>query len=185
MKKFFPKGYTLFELVIYVALAAVILLSLLWFTGSFLRRHGKEITVSEGNQAGVFVMDLVNYYGRRADMISPATVYDSDPGSLVLFFVDGTTATFNTYQKTVDAGGVSYTIRKLQLRLNNTAIGGSDTTYDITTDRFTVTSFVITDVTGTAESARVSLTIDSLNPSNDPFYDFTSNWTTTLTPRSR
>ena len=89
------------------------------------------------------------------------------------------TTTFDTYEKVVDFGGQSVTIRTLRMNDGTGPV-------DLTSDRVDVTNLLLTNVsTGATSGVIISLTLHSAAPTADPTYASEKTWTHAATIRTR
>ena len=88
------------------------------------------------------------------------------------------TAVFDTYTKNVVIGGKSVDIRKLRLTENDNPV-------DLTSDHVNVKNFVLSSLAqgDGPESLEIYLTLSSVNPSQDPLYDYALDIRTNVTVR--
>ena len=138
----------------------------------------KQDIVSNINEEGIFALDIMTYHVQRATALNATSVFGTHPGRLVLTVGAGTT-TFDTYEKVVDFGGQSVTIRTLRMNDGTGPV-------DLTSDRVDVTNLLLTNVsTGATSGVIISLTLHSAAPTADPTYASEKTWTHAATIRTR
>jgi hypothetical protein len=168
------KGFTIFESIIYVVITSIVVLSLISITWTFINNHTKEKIVMEVNNNASFILDKINYYTNRAATVDNSTVYDANPGTLVITFPTDPQLTINTYAKEVTFGDQAVNITKLQLTQ-----GGSS--YDLTSDFVTVDNFVITDLSGSLDTTvQIELTL-SYPITSTRIYEYEKSFTSSTT----
>lgn len=163
------KGFSLVELIVYIAIASMVLVTVVNVAWSIMisnsNTQGKRDTYFNARQ----VMQQMQTKIREADdVITGSSTFGSHPGALTLDYPAGNTdVVFDTYTKSVTIGGQSTTIRKLQMKV------GLNDYVDLTTDKVNVTNFVLTNLTRGTEppNIKIELTIQKANPGNDPNYD--------------
>jgi hypothetical protein len=172
-------GLSLVEYVIYIGIAAVVLIAMVSYAWILIDDQTKIERLAEVNDVGIYVFEEIVYETERANVIGVSTVYGTNPGKLVLSFSTGPSITFATYQTTVYVGATPVTITKL------TRQEGTGLPVDITADNVNVTNFVITDLSKTnATTISIDLTVASLNPEDNKTYEAENSWTTSVTLRA-
>ena len=152
------------ETLIYIALAAVISLSIVSTGWILLNNSAKQIAVAEINDNLLFVANRLNYYLDRSSALTAATVFDVSPGKLATTY-SGQNLVFDTYTKTITLGGTNIDITKLRVQV------GSAEPVDLTSDRASVDSFLITSLSGdVASGVRVDFSLSMVNPNNSTVY---------------
>ena len=171
-------GFTLLESIIYIGITAVVVLSLISLAWSFINNHTKEkITISVNNNAS-FVMDQISSNVERAVSLGGATVYDSNPGTLVINVPTDPVMTIDTTTKGVTCGDEDMTITKLQLTQDGS-------TYDLTSDKVTVDNFVVTDLSSTGDTTiQIELTL-SYPVATTKIYEYEKSFTTSATIKKK
>jgi type II secretory pathway component PulJ len=158
-------GFTLVELIAYIALTAIILVGAVNFTmnviiGDREARGNQEVYAN----ARVVMNQMASQIRNAEDVITGSSTFASHPGVLTLDFTGtGTDVVFDTYTKSVTIGGSSTTIRKLRVK------EGSDAAVDLTNDNLDVTNFVVRNLTRESErkNINIELTIQRANPGAD------------------
>ncbi len=172
-------GLSLVEYVIYIGIAAVVLVAMVSYAWILINDQTKQERLAEVNDVGAYVLETIVYETERASMIGGSTVYGTNPGKLVLNFSSGPNVTFETYQTTVYLGDTPVTITKL------TRQEGTGLPVDITGDNINITNFVLTDLSKTgATTVAIDLTLNSLNPEDSKVYESENSWTTSVTLRA-
>lgn len=172
-------GFTLIEYIMYIGITSVVLLAAFSFVWTIINNQVKMQVLIEVDNNGTFVLEKLSYYTKRADTIDATTVYDSNPGKLVINYATDPQITFDTYEKEITLGDSSVMITKLRMKI------GADPAEDITSDGVDVTNFVLTDFSvGQIKTINFDLTIESVNPSGSQKYAAENSWTTTVTVRA-
>jgi len=175
-----PKGFTLIELIIYLAIIAIVLTASISFAWVLINDQIKLHAITELNDNAHFVMDKFVYHAKRAIEIDAQTVFDSNPGKLVLNYHTNPQITIDTYTKQITVGDQTVNITKLRLK------HGADPAQDITSDEVNVTNFTITNLSNpNAKTIQVALNMEKVNPSSHKIYEAQNSWTISLTPRTR
>ncbi|MCA9364013.1 prepilin-type N-terminal cleavage/methylation domain-containing protein [Candidatus Kaiserbacteria bacterium] len=155
------KGFTLVELLLYVAIAGSLLLLTTAFLFMLLEARVKNQTIAEVEQQGLQVMQNITQSVRNAEGITAPTVGGSSP-SLTLDVVSGvddpTVYTLNsgTIEVTEGGGGA--------VALTNTRVTASGL------------SFENLSRAGTPGVIRVSFTLTHVNPDNRQEYTFSKTF---------
>lgn len=76
------KGFTLIELLLYVSIVGAVILSVSAFLPLLMQSRVKNQTISEVEQQGVQVMQLITQTGRNADSINFTTAFDLSGGTI-------------------------------------------------------------------------------------------------------
>lgn len=160
-------GFTLPELIIYVAIAAMVLVSLLQFSWDILGAGVKVEVANELTQNGRLVLERVTQRVRAAEgLLAGASTLGVNPSVLVLDFPGASPdITFDTYLTTVNQGGEILTIRKLRIQDGSAA--------DLTSNQINVTDFTVRNLTrGTErENLQITLTLRAAETGQDPLRD--------------
>jgi len=163
------KGFTLLELIIYIAIASVVLVSAIGI--------GWNIMIEEERSANKreLYMDARGLVGQMTrdirgaeDVIVGDSTFDVHPGVLSLDYPGGNTdKIFETYSKSVTVGGESVDITKVKYT------DGMNDVVALTSDRVDVTNFVVTNMTRGSENPniKIDITLESVNPGGDPILD--------------
>lgn len=160
------KGFTLIELIIYVGIAAAVLVLIVNFSWNVIGSGVKVNVSSELTQNGRLAMEkLTQEIHAAEDIVTGSSTFASHPGVLTLDLAgSGTDVIFDTYEKSVTVGGSAVTIRKLRFK------DGSADYVDITSDKIDLTNFVLTNLTRNNEAANINIemTLEYVNPGEDP-----------------
>ncbi len=164
-------------MIIYVVIFSMILLAvvqLFWQSqvSEVKGRYSREVSENTAQ-----VVEIFKHYIRTAEGLDPFQfAFDTDPGALIL--VRNGTALFDTYTKNVVIGGKSVDIRKLRLTENGDSV-------DITSDHVNVKNFVLSSLAEGDDPASLELylTLGSVNPSQDPLFDYELDVRTNVTVR--
>ena len=172
------EGFSLVEMVIYIGIIGFIVVATLSFTLILVNDQIKQNVVTEVYEQGNFSFSTIEYRGVRATSIGGATVYGTNPGTLVLNYFSNPTVTIDTYTKQVTRGSQSYQITKLRFQ------EGANPAEDLTSDQINVTNFLVTNRSqGSGETIEITLGLEFLNPSNSKAYESQQTWNETITLR--
>lgn len=159
-------GFTLIEMIIYIALFSIVLgviIQLFWQVRISAEKGGIARELKEN---AAQIMEVIKYQIRNSEGIDNAgSSFGVNPGTLAIQNnADGNT--IDIYEKNVEAGGKSVTLRKLRLTEN-----GADS-YDLSSDRTDIEKFQITDLSppGKPDTVQIELALKSVNPGSDPQY---------------
>lgn len=174
------KGFTLIELIIYLAIVAIVLTASVSFAWVLINDQIKQQAITEINDNAHFVMDKFVYHTKRSIEIDAQTIFDSNPGKLVLNYFTNPQITIDTYRKEITMGDATVLITKLRLQ------HGTDPAQDLTSDEINITNFTVTNLSNpNAKTVQVDLSMEKVNPSNHKIYEAQNSWTISLTPRTR
>jgi Tfp pilus assembly protein PilE len=160
------KGFTLVEMIIYVAIFATVLFVIVQLFWQVQLSDIKGRVSRETKENASQVVEIFKYYVRQADDINTGdSVFNSNPA--ILSLENDETITIDTYTKDVTVGGKTQTIRKLRFT------EGGNPALDITSDHVSVDNFVLTDLTMDAnpDAILMDLTVSGVNPSGNPLYE--------------
>lgn len=158
-------GYTLIELLLYVAMIGILLSAVTYFFGAAAEARVKNQTVMEVDSQGTYVMDYIAETVHNATSISAPTIGTSG-SSLTLV---------------VPVGSLSPTVF-------NVASGamqvkeGTGAAATLTSDDIQITSFTVKNLSrsGTTGIVQVSFTLSRVNASNRSEYDYSRTFTTSV-----
>jgi type II secretory pathway pseudopilin PulG len=156
-------GYTLIELLLYVAMIAILLSAVTAFLGLATDARVKGQTISEVNEQGTAAIEYVSQTIRNATAISsPAAASSSSTLTLTV-----PTASLNPTIFNVTSG-------VLQVK------EGTGSTVSLTDSKVQVVSFTVTNLTrsGTSGIVQVSLTLARNNSTGRNEYDYQRTFTT-------
>lgn len=156
------KGFTLLELIVYIGIASMVLIMALG-TGINLIKSKTHIQSKQevySNARNIMYEFQLQIHNAEDMNIGASTLTLNLPG-------DGTDVIFDTYTKEVTVGGQSVTINKLRMKEGNSEY------VDLTTDDVDVVNILFEDRTRSAENqnVKIELTLENVNPGNDPNYD--------------
>lgn len=156
-------GYTMIELLLYVAIIGVVLAALTSFFAMSTESRVKSQTVNEVNSQGVFAIDNMTQAIRGATSVTSPTIGTTGTS---LTLVTPTPALNPTIYSVV--GGV------LQVK------EGSAAAIVLTNSDVQVTSMSVIDVTrsGTTSILQINLTLNRVNPSGRSEYTYQRTFTT-------
>ncbi len=80
--KNYQKGFTLIELLLYVSILGAVILSITGFLFILLQSRVKNQTISEVEQQGIHVMQIITQTGRTASSINFTTAFDLSGGTI-------------------------------------------------------------------------------------------------------
>lgn len=98
-------GFTLIELLLYICIVGIIILSVLGFLSLTMQSRVKNQTISEVEQQGLQVMQLITQTGRNADSVNFTTAFDLSGGVIRVNGGSGPVALTNSR---VTASGLSF-----------------------------------------------------------------------------
>lgn len=171
MKKFFThtnSGFSLVELLLYISILALILLSISAFLSTLITSRVKNQTISEVESQGLQAMHLITQTIRNsASITSPAQGASAANISLSTYTVGLNPTVFDV------SGGA--------LRISE----GGGATVALTNSRVTVSELSFQNVarTNTPGSIRISFTISSVNSSGRNEYQFQKTFVATASLR--
>lgn len=153
------KGFTLIEVVLYIALLGMVLTAITAITIGIVQTNQKLHTVDEVQYNTRFVSERVKKAVRESISVNAsASTFDSHPGTLTLIHPDGAE----------DPTIFSISNGTFQV------IRGTGPAVDLTTENVQVTNFVLKDRTPPDErsSIIVELTISHNNPTGSNIYSY-------------
>ncbi|GEM_PF-2860605 len=178
-KKFFFRGFTLLEMILYIALLVLVTIPALSLAWIFINDQTKESQISTLLHSRVFIFETIGKYVKEAASLSAAeSIFGVNPGKLVLNSDTGSKIIFDTYQKSVIIAGRNVIIEKLRIDV------GTGAKEDITPDDITVSEFSFLNLSSSnAATIFLTLAIDSVNPSNMKMYESNKKATISFTIR--
>lgn len=170
------KGFTLFEMLVYIALLALVAAPALSITWIFIQDHIYAERLAKIDDDGAFVLGIITEQGKKSKAINGATIFNTNPGKLVLTLSTNDTVTIESYQKTITQQSGVLTITKLRFFKNN------ETPVDITSDMWTVKNFTLQNLSSTkAATIGITLGLTSANQTLSKPYAVERTFTTSLT----
>lgn len=163
------RGFTLFELIIYVGIVGLILITLGLSLINMLYGRVKTRVISEVLSNARLIEQQLSDVARDAEGINlPASVFDSDPGVL----------SFNMVASAVDPTIFSLTADNGNLQVSQ----AGENAVAITTDQVQVTNLEFHNLTGVGDTGviQVEYTLQAFNPSGLRYYDYVASFQTTL-----
>lgn len=160
-------GFTLVELIIYVAISAIVLTTVLNFAWSIIDTKTYVNTSAEITQNGRLVLEQLTRDIREAESIKDSTsIFDTHPGTLTLQKGDDEII-IDTYSHPLTIGGKTITARTLRRRIN------LENDEDLTSNIVNVSNFVIQDLSANESSQNINfeITLEYINPGNDQTRD--------------
>lgn len=161
-------GFTLIEMLLYIALSSIMLLALTQFFGLALSVRIKAQSVAEVEQQGTAVMKAMTQIIRNASSITAPTAGAASSSLTII----------------VPTGAKSPTVFDLSngvLRITEGANGA----VNLTDNRVALTNLQFSNLSGTAErgTVRIQFTLSRLNVSSTNEYDYTQNFIGSATLR--
>lgn len=142
------RGYSLIELLIYIALFTVLSLVLIRSLITVMRTYATAHAYRTVQHTGTLIMDRVTREIRDATSISASSVYGANPGTLIL---TGTDDANNPHT-------VTFGVTSNKVRITDT----TGTTGDLSSSDVTVTSLVFRQITTTVGSGvKIELTLQT------------------------
>jgi prepilin-type N-terminal cleavage/methylation domain-containing protein len=163
------RGYTLIELLLYVAMIGILLSAVTAFFGMAADARIKSQSINEVNQQGTFAMDYMVQTIRNATSITaPATGTSSTNGLTVV----------------VPTGSLSPTVFSLSSGVLQVK-EGAGALVPLTSNDVQVTSLTVTNLTrsGTSGILQIAFTIARVNTSGRNEYDYQKTFTTSVAVR--
>lgn len=159
---FCKKGFTLLELIIYIAILSIIMVVVISFTWRIMKNTQSVENASEVVQTMRLVFNKFNQTIRQADeIVIESSTLNSNPGVLVVTDgVSGDQIIFDTYLKTIQKGGNDLEIRTLRVT------SGSNPAIDLTSEKVKVTNLVFRNLVREKEPANINLqlTLENVHP---------------------
>ncbi len=174
------KGFTLIELMIYIAISSIVLLGAIRYGFVLLDDQIKYQALADVQYDHQHVLELIVDHVHRGASIGAGTVYGTSTGTLQIVYVNAPTTTFSIVEEEITNRNGTSTIHSLQLQREGSA------PVVLTANDVTVSNFKLTDLSGnTTPAMYIDLTIDAVNITGDPRYDATHTWGTTAILRAR
>lgn len=172
------KGFTLIELLLYIGLTAIILTASLALTWSILFDQVKTTAITETNYNYQSLDSFLHNQIQSAKSINlTQSVLNVNPSRLVLNNPDDSITIFETEEKTITQNGQNYILTGLKVTLPSTE------PLSIITNKTDLTNFII-NYSATNRQIISDITLEYLNPSQDPHYGASKTWTNTTTLRA-
>lgn len=161
-------GFTLIELLLYVSIIGAAVLSIAGFLSLLMQSRVKNQTISEVEQQGIQVMQIITQTGRNAEAInSPSQGASASSLSLDVVTVANDPTVFDLSSGAIRIKeGVSSAVP-----LTNSRVTASDLTFQNLSR------------TGTPGTIRIQFTLTHVNPSVRNEYDFSKTFYETATLR--
>lgn len=175
------KGFTLVELIVYIAIAATTLVVAVNIGINLIRSADKAQGAQETYANARLGMHQIQLNMREAeDVITGSSTFGSHPGVLTLDFPgSGTDVVIDTYTQIVTIGTQTPTIRTLRIK------EGTAAAIDLTDKHTDVTNFTLTNLTRGSENKNIhfAVTFSRANPGGDPNYNASISLETALSTR--
>ena len=175
MGKLFQKSFTLIEILVYIAVLSIVIVTIVSFVLWSVRSNTKAKVMREVLDNARRAMEIMTYEIKEAESIySPTSIFDSQPGQLSL----------ETSKYLPEGERTSY----IDFYLCNNRLCFKKESQDsivLTTDNVEVSNLVFTKIiTGDTPSIQIDLKIDYENPANRPEYQASVNLRSTASLRS-
>jgi len=175
------KGFTLMEVLVYIMLLVVVLTSVTKINASILNSKTRVEISTELTYNSRLIYEKLKQSIHKASGLDASSSLGVDPSTLVLNMPSGgSDITFDTYNKNISINGKSQTIQKLRMTV------GSGSSIYITSDKVTLDSFEITDMTqgSEAENIKIQYQLSHVNPDSDDLWDKSVTIRSTFSMRS-
>lgn len=161
----YQAGYTLIELLLYIAMIGVLLGAVVAFFGMTTDARVKNQSITEVNEQGTYVMDYIAQTVRNASAITSPAIGAS-----------GSSLTLTVPMASLSPTVFSLTSGVLQVK------EGTATAVPLTSSKVQVSAFTITNLgrSGTSGIVKISFTINRLNSSGLNEYDYQRTFTTSV-----
>lgn len=158
-------GYTLIELLLYIAMVGVLLAAVTAFFGITADARVKNQSMTEVDEQAMYALDMITQVVRNGTSISAPTVGANSPQLTVVV----PTASLSPTVFDV-SGGI--------LRIKE----GTSGVAALTNHKVQVTSFTVTNLTrsGASDVVQISLSLSRVNPSNMNQFDYAKTFTTSV-----
>jgi prepilin-type N-terminal cleavage/methylation domain-containing protein len=180
-KRSAKKGFTLVELIIYIAIASMVLVGAVNVAWNLITANAtSDLKRDVYMNARVVTEEFGRQVRGAEDVDTGSSTFGANPGVLTLDYPGGNTdKVFDTYNKDVVVGGQIVNITKLRIT------EGTSDPVDLTNDHVDVGDFTLTDLTQASEPDNVllELTLDSVNPGGDMKYDVSISVQTSISIR--
>lgn len=163
------QGFTLIEMIIYIAVVAVLLTLLAGSVVNILRVRAKNQAASHVQYNARLMLDRLSEASRHAEAVNIGTsTFGSDPGVLSFDMVDLLDDP-TVFSLTSDDGAFQVSIAGAAAE-------------QVTTDDVSVTNFTLTNLTSTEDLGiiQVEFTVETVNASGSPLYDYAQSFQTAL-----
>lgn len=164
-----PRGFSLIETIIYVLIIGLVMGTFGMFITNLLQARAKTIAASDVITAARTIQDRLTSAARHAEGINVASsTFGSDPGVL----------SFDMVEASVDPTIFSLTGDNGQVQVRE-ASGAAQL---LTSDDVAITDFVFTNLTGAEDIGiiQAQFTVEAVNPSGSPYFDYVETFQTTL-----
>lgn len=164
------RGFTLVEVLVYLGLTSVIVVTAVTMALQILRDQAAEEIRANIVAEHQYVMDTMDTFFSRASMLDGGSTLSMHPGDVTVLYASRMDAQIYVASEDVLLGGVTTTINRMMLR------DGMNTPTPLTSEDVTVTNFVVEELIGAASSLRTSLTLEDARGVVDPIYDVSYSW---------
>ncbi len=166
------KGFTLIEVLIYLAIVGIALSSFVAFVMQISDVKAKNYVMEEAQANARIALDIISRKIKSANGVNTAlSTFDADPGELSLSMSDSSKNP-TVFNLTEDDGILQIT-------------QGADDPVAITSDEVKITSLVFTNLSAGSdfENIRIQLTVEYNNLGSDIEYAYSQNYQTTVSLR--
>lgn len=162
-------GFTLIELLLYIATASILLLAISSFAILLSESRLKHRSISEVEQQGHFIMEVITQAVRNAESVTSPTI-----GSV------GSSLTLDVVDSSLDPTVFALSSGTMQIQEGSTA-----TTADLSSSTVQVSDLTVTNLSreDTSATVEISFTVSTVNPSGRNEFDFTQTFTSSATVR--
>lgn len=159
MRRPLKNGFTLLEVLLYIAITATMLGGLVIFMTLLTQARVKDQAITEVTASGMQLLQFITQTVHNASAVSV-----ENPSTLVI----------------TDAGG-----GKITVALVNDAVllRAGETVTSLTSNKVAADKLIFTPVSGTTPAIRIELTLESFNPGGRAESLFTQTWYATATMR--
>ena len=171
-QKKYKNGFTLIELIIYVAIISIIATAFITFSISIIDSKGKTDVIQEVNANVRSALDIVTRHVRSASGLNVASsTFDTDPGIL----------TINTNSSSTDPTVIELNQDDGTLQLTQ----GASSPVSVTSNVIKVTNLMFTNLTASSsrENIRIQMTLEYSGPTDDPVYQYSRSLQTAVSIR--
>ncbi|MDA0207839.1 MAG: hypothetical protein O3B64_00310 [bacterium] len=162
------RGSTLVEMILYVAIVSSVLIATTQYVVTLTRNRAKSEVLAEVAYNAAIIQAKLSYAARHAASITVgSSTFDVDPGVLRFAMVDS---------------GEDPTVFSLTEDDGSLQIGINGVTTQLTTGRVRVTNLVFTNLTSADDAGivLVEYTLEAINSSNSPFFDYVEEFQTAI-----
>jgi len=172
------KGFNLIELVLYIGITAIILTASLSLAWGVIFDQVKTTAKSEIEYNYQFLDNFLRNQIQTAKSVNMTlSVLNANPSRLVLNNPDDSITIIEVENKTINQNGQNFILSGLKVTLPSTA------PLSLITTKTDATNFII-HYSALNKQLITDLSLEYLNPSQDPRYEASKTWTNTTTLRA-